>query len=141
MIASRNFHPMDILTRTGSGPRLIVRHDDPGFVAAVVRQCRCRGGLVHEASSVAEVRRLAYLHRSAVVVLDADGKDETGWLTCAKLTRERPACRVVLVSRDLGSECYRLAHFVGAAALVGREEGVSSLLDRVESLAPAPAAE
>ena len=37
-----------------------------------------------------------------LVVLEADLQGESGWLTCAKLTRERPGCKVVLVSEYCG---------------------------------------
>jgi DNA-binding response OmpR family regulator len=105
----------------------------------VVRLFRRFGWSVHEARDGVEARQLAREHTPAVVVLDADAKYETGWLTCAKLVRDRTPGKVILVGRDLGPEAHRLTRFVGAAALVGQEEGAGGLFNEVFEAAPLPA--
>jgi CheY-like chemotaxis protein len=121
------------------GPRLVVAHGNAGYVEQVSRLFRQRGWEVHPARSGPEARRLARLHRPAAVVLEADAKDESGWLTCAKLIREPVACKVVLVSRGPGCANYRLARFVGSAALVAQDDGARALLNEVEEAVQLPA--
>src|SRR5262249_31381303 len=106
---------------------LIVTHRNPEYVGSVARLCRQFGWTVLEAGNRTAARQLAGEYAPAVVVLDADAKDETGWLTCAKLVRDRTPCKVVLVARDLGPEAHRLMRFVGASALVSQNEGASAL--------------
>jgi len=124
---------------TRVGPRLVVAHGNDGYAEQVVRLFRHRGWEVHRARSGPEARRLARLHRPAAVVLEADAKDESGWLTCAKLVREPVSCKVVLVSRGSGCENHRLARFVGSAALVAQDDGARALLNEVEEAVQLPA--
>ena len=58
-------------------------------------------------------------------------RDESGWLTCEKLTRELPHLRVILVSPGLSPDAGRFATFVGAASLVNRHTGVRTLVEEV----------
>jgi DNA-binding NarL/FixJ family response regulator len=87
----------------------------------------------------AEARRLARELHPDVVVLDADLHDESGWLTCAKLTQERPGQKVVLVSDNTSAREERFRAVVGAAALVRRSAGASALLGQVDPAALSPA--
>jgi DNA-binding NarL/FixJ family response regulator len=73
------------------------------------------GWVVTMAASNVHARRLAHKGRGTVVVLHVDGPDESGLLTCAKLVREMPKVRVVLVGPD-DEETERFARFAGAAA-------------------------
>lgn len=118
---------------------LIVAHRNPDYVASVVRLFRRFGWDVREARDGSAARQLAREHAPAVVVLDADAKVETGWLTCAKLVRDRTPGKVILVGRDLGPEAHRLTRFVGAAALVGQDEGAGGLLGEAYDAVPLPA--
>jgi CheY-like chemotaxis protein len=113
------------------GRRLLVAHGDPRYVAAVSDQFRRLGWDVQVAKNGVEARQLARSRPPSVVILAADSTEETGWLTCAKLMRELPHVKVILVSRDLAPECFRLTQFVGAAALVAQRDGVRALLDEV----------
>jgi CheY-like chemotaxis protein len=104
-----------------------------GFDASVARAFRRRGWDVYSARTGPEARRLARMMEADLVVLDTFLPEESGWLTCEKLTRECPDVRVVLVDPDPRRR--QLAEFVGAAALVG-SDGLSALieLDPAEAL-------
>ena len=124
---------------TPTAHRLIVAHGNPEYAAQVGRQFRRLGWEVHTARSGSEVRRLARTVAPQLVVLGAETPQETGWLTCAKLAREQPRCRIILVSRDPTPEYHRMARFVGGAALVQQDAGAGALLDEVYGEANLPA--
>ncbi len=113
-------------------PCLILVHGDVSHAGDTCRRFRRQGWDVYEASDGPQARRLARMLEPDLVVLEAEPVGETGWLTCAKLTRERPGSKVILVCDDTGPSNRRMALFSGAAALAGRED---SLLTLVESLA------
>ena len=112
----------------GFRPCLILAHADPAYADAVVRAFRRLGWDVYTARSGPEVRRLARMLQPQLVVLQADLPQESGWLTCGKLTGEIPTCKVVLVALDAAPTQAAFAAFVGAAALVDRQDGVAALL-------------
>src|SRR5262249_42925551 len=93
-------------------PCLVLAHADLGYAADACRRFRRLGWDVYQAHAGAEVRRLAHLLEPDLVVLDANLAGESGWLTCAKLTRERPATRVVLIDDGEHGDQDRAA-FVG----------------------------
>jgi CheY-like chemotaxis protein len=111
--------------------RLLLAHGDPHYVAAVRTQFERLGWDVQIAQKGSDIRQLARQQVPTLVVLAADAPEETGWLTCAKLRRELPECRVILVGSDMAAECFRLTQFVGAAALVAQRDGVGALMDEV----------
>lgn len=110
---------------------LVLAHADGPFAADCSRQFRRLGWEVHLAGSGPEARRLAEQVRPAVVVLGIDLPVETGWLTCDKLVRQRPAQRVVLVTDGDREEDRPFASFVRASGLVRREDGVWTLVEVV----------
>jgi DNA-binding response OmpR family regulator len=112
-------------------PLLVLAYADSLYAALSCRHFRRLGWEVHLASSGAEARRLAHAYNPAVVVLETELREETGWLTCDKLTSELPGQKVVLVGQTPTGEDRRLAEFVGAAALVSRTAGVAALADEV----------
>jgi DNA-binding NarL/FixJ family response regulator len=87
------------------------------------------------ANSGKELRRLVRALAPAVVVIDTDLPDESGWLTCAKLSREMPGQKVILVGTRASEEERRLAVFVGASALVCRDQGVAALVAEIAGTA------
>jgi ActR/RegA family two-component response regulator len=97
-----------------------------GFDSTVARTFRRRGWDVYPASTGPEARRLARMVEAELVVLTTFLPEESGWLTCEKITRDRPGIRVVLVDPD--PQRAELAEIVGAAALVG-SEGLSALIE------------
>jgi DNA-binding response OmpR family regulator len=123
---------------SGGRPALVVAHEDHVFTALVNNAFRQRGWDVHLARSGPDLRRLARAVGAAAVVLDANLRDESGWLTCDKLLRELPHVRVILVSSGLSAEGCRFATFVGAAGLINRHAGIRTLVEEVcAPLAPA----
>ena len=116
-------------------PRLVLAYADSAHAALSGRHFRRLGWEVHLASTGAEARRLSQALAPSVVVLDTDLREESGWLTCAKLTLERPGQRVVLLGNDLSERAHNFAAFVGAAALVRRDAGTDALVETVQGTA------
>ena len=102
---------------------------EPTLAAATAERLRTLGWQVWRATSPRDARRLAWRHFPEAVVLPADGSDESGWLTCAKLLRAQPRLRVLLVG-ERTPQADRLARFVGAVGLSGATVG--ELVGRVE---------
>ena len=111
--------------------RLIVAHADAAYTSAVGRHFRRRGWEVHSAPTGPDARRLARKLVPAAIVLGTELTDESGWLTAAKLHHERPDCKVVLVTDETSPDSYLFTAFVGAAALVRREDGPCALEDEL----------
>jgi DNA-binding response OmpR family regulator len=99
------------------------------FDAGAARAFRRRGWDVYPARSGPEARRLARMMEADLVVLDTLLPEESGWLTCEKLTREMPGVRVVLVDPAPDAQRAELAEFVGAEKLLGRLDGLEELLE------------
>ncbi|HLJ91768.1 MAG TPA: hypothetical protein VKU02_01115 [Gemmataceae bacterium] len=117
---------------------LVLAHTDLGFAAHASRQFRLMGWEVYLAQTAADARRLTEKLAPAVVVLDVNLTDESGWLVCDKLIRKHPGHKVFLIATDPMPEYERLASFVGAAALVSQRDGVAELVHEVlESALPA----
>jgi DNA-binding response OmpR family regulator len=117
---------------------LVLAHTDGGFAARAGRQLRRHGWEVSLAQTGAEVRRLTKKLAPAVVVIDVDLADESGWLLCDKLSREQAGPKVVLVADERTPQQERLASFVGAAALIRQQDGISALVNEVlETALPA----
>ncbi len=120
-------------------PSLILAHRDGPYAVRAYRSLRQLGWEVHLAASGPEARRLARTLRPTLVVLDTQLEEESGWLTCDKLTRELPDLPVVLVEADPRPDSAAFATFVGASALIDRSDGVQALVDEVLSAAlPVP---
>jgi CheY-like chemotaxis protein len=109
-----------------------------GFDSVIVRAFRRSGWDVYPARTGPEARRLARMVEADLVVLDTGVDEESGWLTCEKLTREVPGIRVILVEGDPDPVGADLAEFVGATALIDRD-GLETLAksDPAEALAAA----
>lgn len=112
-----------------SSPCLILAHANPDYRSVLARAFRRLGWDVYLAQSGPEARRLARMLEADVVVLHAELPDESGWLTCDKLTREQPLTRVVLVSDNLSRRNRELADFVGASVLLHPAEGMAPLIE------------
>lgn len=112
----------------GFRPCLILAHADAGYAAQVLRTFRRHGWDVYMAQQGPQVRRLARMLQPQLVVLQADLPDESGWLTCDKLTQEIPTSRVVLVAANPTLTQADFASFVGAASLVNLKDGMAALL-------------
>jgi DNA-binding NtrC family response regulator len=99
-------------------PRVVIGHRDQAFAAWLGQQLSGVGWDHIAVDSSEEARVLARADRTVALFLDVDLKDESGWLTCDKVTRERPELCVVLLSKDTRPEKQRFATFVGARAIV-----------------------
>ena len=116
-------------------PRLVLAHADGAFAAAAERHLQMLGWEVRQADTSPDIRRLAAALNPAMVVLSTEGREESGWLTCAKLLRECPARTVVLVAPSVTSEDHSFAGFVGAAAIVRKADGIAALVDAMHGTA------
>ena len=112
-------------------PCLVVAHTGPVYAALTCRAFRRLGWDVYTAQTGPEARRLARMLDAELVVLDTALPGESGWLTCDKLTREFPAVKVLLIDGRPTPEGDQFAAFVGAAALVPRQDGPAALLPHV----------
>ena len=119
---------------------LIVAHDDEEFVSRVSEQFNGLGWEVYPARSAGEVRRLAAKLPAGVIVMPTEFADQSGWLTCAKLTRDHPKHRVILVGAFTTPDLQRYTAFVGGAALLGQNSSMRSLVDEVHHAANLPLA-
>jgi len=117
-------------------PCLVLAHSDPVYAAVASRSFRRLGWAVHPACAGPEARRLARVLGAQMVVLDTELSDESGWLTCAKLTQELPLIKAVLVHPNPTQREHDFAAFVGAAALYNRQDGVAPLLQLANDLLP-----
>jgi len=108
---------------------------DIGFAARASRQLRLLGWDVYLARTGAEARHLTEKLAPAVVVLDVGLADESGWLLCDKLNRDRSGRKVILIAAEPTPEYERLASFVGATALIWQQDGISALTNEVREAA------
>ena len=103
---------------------------DSPLAAETADRLRRSGWRVYRATDCTGLRRLAWRALPEVVVLPAEGFDESGWLTCAKLLRASPRLRVILVGARDGRD---YALFVGAESLVPGDGTAEELAGCVES--------
>ena len=115
----------------GFRPCLILAHAELAYAVPVLRMFRRQGWDVYAAHTGPEVRRLARMLDPQLVVIQADLPEESGWLTCDKLTRDLSGLRVVLVAADPTPYLEAFASFVGAAALADRKDGLAALLSHL----------
>jgi len=113
----------------GYRPCLVMAHTDAVYTAEACRAFRRLGWDVYAVGAGPEARRLARLLEADLVILDVGLLEETGWLTCAKLTADRPGARVLLVTEGPSNRDHGLAEFAGAAALVDRQAGFLALVN------------
>jgi DNA-binding response OmpR family regulator len=116
-------------------PCLVLAHSDAVYAADVCRRLRRQGWDVYQTHGGPEARRLARMMEPELVVLDVDLEGETGWLTCAKLMQERPDGKVLLVCERPDGHDRHMAEFVGAAALLSRQD---CLVSHVSATLPTP---
>jgi ActR/RegA family two-component response regulator len=119
-------------------PRLVLAYADSAQAASCARRCRRQGWEVHQTHSGLGARQLAAAIEPALVVLDTDLGDESGWLTAAKLLLERPRQKILLAGDERSAFREQLALFLGAAGFIAREEVVNALEELAGVLAPVP---
>ncbi len=104
------------------------------LIAATAARLRRKGWRVYFAATCDAVRRLTCRVTPEVIVLPADGSDESGWLTCAKLLREIPQLRMIVVG-DATADRTEYARFIGIEALVPGDATADELADHIEGAA------
>ncbi len=113
----------------GSRPCLVLAHADEDYALRACGSFRRLGWDVHFADNGVEARGLARTLSPNLVILDTQLPDESGWLTCDKLTREMPRVKVLLLGLHPRSRNQNFAAFVGATALVDRLDGLLGILN------------
>jgi DNA-binding NarL/FixJ family response regulator len=125
--------------KTCSRPRLVLAYADSAQAARCARQCRRQGWEVHQTRSGRGARRLAAVVEPAVVLLDIELGEESGWLTAAKLLLERPRQKILLAGGERTAFREQLALFLGAAGFIARDEAANALEELAGVLAPVSA--
>ena len=95
------------------------------------RTLRKQGWDVYQARTGPEARRLARMLEPELLLMATDLEQESGWLTCEKLTREQPRVRVFLVGDVAEQRNHDYAAFVGAVRLLDGRGSVQSLVEDV----------
>jgi hypothetical protein len=118
----------------GRTPRaVILALPESVLLTATIDRLRRAGWRVFQAATINAVRGLARRVAPEVVVLPADGSDESGWLTCAKLLEAMPGLRVIVVSKPT-ADGTEFARFIGATLVPG-DATAEELADHVEGAA------
>ncbi len=112
---------------------LVLAHSDARYVRLVRLHFQNLGWKVCTTSSGCEARNLARAFSPAVIALDTNLADQSGWLTCDKLTGEFPDSRIVLVGKRWNNELRRFGEFVGAVGIVYAQDGATALLREIET--------
>jgi DNA-binding response OmpR family regulator len=108
-------------------PLLILAYADSAHAARCGRYFRRLGWEVRLVASAAEARRLSSTWCARAVVLDTELPDESGWLTCAKITHGDPSRKVILLAPKRAPETPERLADVSAAALVTRHDDMEAL--------------
>jgi DNA-binding response OmpR family regulator len=114
--------------RVGGRPCLVLAHADEDHAVRASGHFRRLGWDVHRTDNGADARGLARELVPNLVILDTHLTDESGWLTCDKLTREMPRLKVLLLGDQPASQHENFASFVGATALVDRLDGFLAIM-------------
>lgn len=102
-------------------PRVVLA-GGPGFAEQAAHYLDLMGLDVCSAGTTEDLHKLAIRPRTAAIVLPAETKGESGFLTCAKLRITRPKLKLVLVG-DPTPRMQRFAGFVGAGFATEAEAG------------------
>jgi DNA-binding response OmpR family regulator len=116
-----------------AGRAAILALPDSALLTATIDRLRRAGWRVFRAATIDSVRDLAHRVGPEVVVLPADGSDESGWLTCAKLLEAMPGLRAIVVGKPT-ADGTEFARFIGATLVPG-DASAEELADHVEGAA------
>jgi CheY-like chemotaxis protein len=115
----------------GARPCLIIAHGDATYAALVSRSFRRLGWDVYPARSGPEARRLSHLLQPDLLVMASELDQESGWLTCEKVTRDIPHLKVFLVGDTSEERNAEFARFVGAVGFIDSADSVQSLVEEI----------
>lgn len=102
------------MTAASDNPIAVLHVAEPGPLAARLRE---QGWQVLAAENACQLRRLIVRLRPTAVVLAANGGEESGWLTAAKLAGMSPRPAVFVADPVFQPRQDRLARFVGASRI------------------------
>lgn len=122
------------LPRWRTRPKVLLAHHSHVFRTKAKRPFRSHGMELTATSSAQAAQVLARSLDPDVIVLDTRLRDESGFLTCAKLKAAYPDGRVILMGRRLNPADRRFARFCGADAIVEEIFGVDALVGHVEDV-------
>jgi len=112
-------------------PLMILAYADSAHAANCGRYFRRLGWEVHLVATATEAWRLLNIFSPQAVVLDTELPDESGWLTCAKITHRNPEQRVVLLTPETPRENQQDLGKGQAIPLVSRREPIAILAEAV----------
>jgi DNA-binding response OmpR family regulator len=112
-------------------PLLILAYKNSAHAARCGRYFRRLGWEVRLVATAAEARRLCSVCTPGAVILDIDLPDESGWLTCAKMTRDDIDLRVILLAEQRPLDYSERLAKVQAAALVTRHDSMDVVAEAV----------
>jgi DNA-binding response OmpR family regulator len=95
---------------------VILALPESALLEATIDHLRRAGWRTFRARNCDHVHSLAAEVEPEVVVLPADGADESGWLTCVKLLETMPGLRVIVVGSS-AADGVEFARFVGATLM------------------------
>src|SRR5437016_5408891 len=108
------------------GRSVVLALPESAVAAETAGRLRQSGWRVHRVADCESLRGLTCRMTPEVVVLPADGSDESGWLTCAKLLRAIPGLRVIVIGEQTVHGA-QLARFIGAEALIPADTSAADL--------------
>lgn len=112
-------------------PCLIIAHGDATYSALISRSFRRLGWDVYLARSGPEARRLACMMQPDLMVMATELEQESGWLTCEKVTRDVPHLKVFLVGDTGERRNSEFARFVGAVAFIDSGDSIQNLVEEI----------
>jgi CheY-like chemotaxis protein len=112
-------------------PLLILAYADSAHAANCSRYFRRLGWEVRLVATAAEVWRLLNILAPKAIVLDTELPDESGWLTCAKITHQNRNRRVVLLTPEITREAQHDLASGKAVPLVSRRQPIAVLAEAV----------
>jgi DNA-binding response OmpR family regulator len=119
---------------------MLLAYIDAAYASQCGRYFRRLGWEAEMVSSGVEARELAHEYRPDVVVLEVGLLDQSGWLTSAKISLEKPDLRIVLVADRLTEHTPDRLEMVGADHAVCRDQGAEALAQFIFGKAALPEA-
>jgi len=110
---------------------MLLAYADAAYASQCGRHFRRLGWEVHMVASGTEARELAHQYRPDAVVLDVALLDQSGWLTSAKISLEKPDLLIILVADRQTGNLEERRSMVGADHAICREDGPQGLFQAI----------
>lgn len=114
--------------------RFLIADDHPMVAGALSRVAEDLGRVIGTTTSVRDTIRQALADRPNVLILDISLSDGNGFQVLARLRRDLPSCKIVIVTMHTDPACEAEARLGGAAGFVckaEREPDIREALTRV----------